>query len=180
MLFVCRKPVYERFSMKKGFTLIELLVVVLIIGILSAVALPQYQKAVEKSRTTEALSNMSTMRNQMDIYILANGFPGAGVTISYTDLADVDIQGGSWVDQGGWLDLKTKNFIYHSGCDHESCYIEVQRKQANSTIYGLISKRESNKTVWENKCYDFGEDIGKGVCKSLVSNGWSYTENSEW
>ena len=72
-----------------AFTLIELLVVVLIIGILAAVAVPQYQKVVERSKATEALSMLSSVAKAYQTYYLANGkwatkFNELDIDISFT------------------------------------------------------------------------------------------------
>ena len=58
---------------KKGFTLIELLVVVLIIGILSSVALPQYMKTVEKARFAEAAELLQAVAGAEQRYRLQHG-----------------------------------------------------------------------------------------------------------
>ena len=59
-----------------GFTLIELLVVVLIIGILAAIALPNYQRATEISRVGAALAFGRSVRDAVDRYYMAHGhFP---------------------------------------------------------------------------------------------------------
>ena len=68
-----------------GFTLIELLVVVLIIGILAAMAMPQYFKAVERSRMTEAVTLMDSVvkaqrRKFMQTNRYARNFEGLDVS----------------------------------------------------------------------------------------------------
>ena len=57
----------------RAFTLIELLVVVLIIGILAAIALPQYEKAVAKSRVATVLPLMRRWHDALSLYKLEHG-----------------------------------------------------------------------------------------------------------
>lgn len=67
-----------------GFTLIELLVVVLIIGILAAIAVPQYFKVVEKGKFAESMQWLSGLKGAQERYLAKNGNYYYGTVTSST------------------------------------------------------------------------------------------------
>lgn len=61
---------------QKGFTLIELMIVVAVIGVLAAIAIPQYQKYVAKAETASALATLTGIKTNAEAYTLEKGeFP---------------------------------------------------------------------------------------------------------
>ena len=82
----------------KGFTLIELLVVVLILGILAAMAMPQYFKAVERSRMSEAVTLLGSIAQaQQRKYMQINRYT---TSFRSLDVAPKDASGASYCTKG--------------------------------------------------------------------------------
>ena len=167
----------SNFTTKRGFTLIELLVVVLIIGILAAIAVPQYQVAVEKSRATEALLNL---KHAQDAYVL--DFLQNVDNPSYPPQNIMELTGGVWAEAGDWS--CTKHFLY--GLDDAS-EVWVSRgiptsdcSDISSTEYTLYIGtpfQTVGASGWENlkRCNAYS-DMGYKVCQSLQGQGFTLND----
>ncbi len=142
--------------MKKGFTLIELLVVVLIIGILSAIALPQYQTAVDKARYSTMMAAVRALKDAEELYYLTNG----KYTDNMEDLAG-SLPAGCSIDGTKALCDEVTLFIGYAG-DPTRVFGRIS-PLGNAYLMGLD---RYDKDVY---CYAYKESGERGLrlCKSL-------------
>ncbi len=136
---------------RRGFTLIELLVVVLIIGILAAIALPQYQKAVEKARMSEMALFIKNSQQAVDVWLLQNGgMPAIEATLldKTHNLLDIDVSGMLEAFSADGALSKSHYFKTSSiECYNDGCYYLVWDANGGPDI--LVSRDENG---WEVSC----------------------------
>lgn len=151
--------------MKNGFTLIELLVVVLITGILSAVALPQYNRAVLKARYSEIQTIIRAYATAAEAYYMANGeYP------SYWH--DMDLEPPSGCTAG---DTAEGGPLY---CHRKSFYFDLYNA-SNRNLVGFYQPNSKTKVAYvqwldasahpqRRECWAVtGDTDAQAFCKSL-------------
>ena len=158
-----------------GFTLIELLVVVLIIGILAAVAVPQYQKAVDRSRAVQAVQLVDSLKKATQIWMLEH--PGeTGYLIAEDSAQELDIDLPCEYDEDGLcqVGIDTLSVDVVLGGSFVNVYSNHHYQNNSQVVIAAVYEDG----VWTNKCgYSNDDKRGKAICEGL--QGYEAIEDFE-
>lgn len=120
-----------------GFTLIELMIVVAIIGVLAAIAVPQYQNYVGRAQVSEAISLAASAKTAVSEYYITNGdWPADNAQAGVSEPEDIS---GSYVSE---VEIANGTGLI------------VVSMKANDVVDAIASKR----LVFEPTSPDEGED----------------------
>ena len=160
---VCSRKLFWVGSIQ-GFTLIELLVVVLIIGILAAVAVPQYNKAVKKARYMEYALFIRNYEQAIDRYLLEHGYQNMDFN-EHPEILDIDVPGISLKEVNYYFKGAMVNNTYCND-DPERCSVEVDTQSVFEDGPFLISAEKTPETnAWIRSC--LGDDF---FCNLWLNN----------
>ncbi|WP_428044651.1 type IV pilin protein [Candidatus Avelusimicrobium fimicolum] len=149
----------------KGFTLIELLVVVLILGILAAMAMPQYFKAVERSRMTEAVTLLSNIASaQQRKYLQINAYSGKYKGLDVTPKGEFSSDDTTFFTKGSTgngFDIALSGTTYSAGKATATRKANGKTGQENGLNYNYKLSRYYASDL--TQC-DGTDDNGKALC----------------
>lgn len=145
---------------EKGFTLIELLAVVLIITILTAIAVPQYNKAVNKARLSEALLVAKFLERSMDSLLFSNK-QGSGRAL----IGDFGLSGAAWDETG--LKYLTKIHSIDISCESEQCIAHIVYPKEGSAKY-ILTYQAIKDTPLSKTCQGLNY-----ICSSIEDKGYT-------
>ena len=151
---------------KKGFTLIELLVVVLIIGILAAIAMPQYQKAVNKAKMAELKTFMGNAKRAVEIYIMENGISEDSLDLLNSGMLAISLTDGMTCEASSST-CYGKYFGYYILCSGGNiCEITAfKNKDENNWFLTTLVTSDGRNWTPDSIYYQEDEPQAKALCQ---------------